>query len=167
MIKINVKMDMLVYLGISIPNRKKIVMYQNCYDYVKSKSGKKAKLRYTDTGSSIVHVKLEDIYAELNRGVKKINDKSNYEVGRPLLNYREKQKIGLMKYILGEKITKEIVALRYKTYSYLTDNDCVDRKVKGTKMCIIKPKIKFRTTKGTRRYQGCDKVAGTSCTCIH
>ena len=42
----------------------------------------------------------------------------------------------------GEIIT-EFIALRTKTYSYLTDNDKMDKKAKGTKKCIIKKMIIF------------------------
>ena len=42
----------------------------------------------------------------------------------------------------GENIT-EFIALRPKTYSYLTDNDKIEKKAKGTKNCVIKKMIKF------------------------
>ena len=41
--------------------------------------------------------------------------------------------IGLMKDELGGKIITEFVALRPKTYSYLTDDDTVHKTAKGTK----------------------------------
>ena len=37
----------------------------------------------------------------------------------------------------------EFIALRSKTYSYLTNNDKIDKKAKGTKKCVIKKMIKF------------------------
>ena len=52
---------------------------------MKSKYGKKTKLCYTATGSFIVRVKSEDIYADLAGGVKKRFDTSNCEAKRPLL----------------------------------------------------------------------------------
>ena len=48
-----------------------------------------------------------------------------------------------MKDELGGEIITEFIALRPKTYSYLTDNDKIDKKAKGTKKCIIKKTIKF------------------------
>ena len=36
--------------------------------------------------------------------------------------------VGLIKDELGERITKEFVALRPKMYSYLTDDDYIDLK---------------------------------------
>ena len=38
-----------------------------------------------------------------------------------------------MKDELGGEIITEFIALRPKTYSYLTDNDKIDKKAKGTK----------------------------------
>ena len=48
-----------------------------------------------------------------------------------------------MKDELGGEIIMEFIALRPKTYSYLTDNDKIDKKTKGTKKCVIKKMIKF------------------------
>ena len=47
-----------------------------------------------------------------------------------------------MKDELGGKIIQAIAALRPKVYSYLTDDDHVDKKTTGTKKCVIK-QIKF------------------------
>ena len=47
---------------------------------MKLKYGKKAKPCYMDTGSFIVHVKLEDFYADLPGIVKKTIDTSNIKV---------------------------------------------------------------------------------------
>ena len=51
-----------VYLGLSILEIGKIVMYEFWYDYVKPKYGKKAKLCYTDKNSFIVYIKTQGIY---------------------------------------------------------------------------------------------------------
>ena len=52
-----------------------------------------------------------------------------------------------MKDELGGQIMKEFVGLRAKAYSYLKDNNDEDRKVKGTKKCVIKRKLKFQDYK--------------------
>ena len=46
---------------------------------------------------------------------------------------KNKKVIGLTKNELGGKIMKEIVALRLKMYSYITDEDLIDKKAKDTK----------------------------------
>ena len=82
--KINVDMSKPLYLGPLVLDISKIVKCEYWYDIVKPKYGKKAKLFYMDMGSFIVHVKSEDIYADLPGVVKKIFDTSNYEFKRPL-----------------------------------------------------------------------------------
>ena len=52
-----------------------------------------------------------------------------------------------MKDELGGKIIKEFVALRPKTYAYLTDDCEEDKKAKGTKKCVIKRDLKFNDYK--------------------
>ena len=82
-----------------------------------------------DTDSFIMHIKTEDFYEDTTNDVEKRFDTSNYEVNRPLPMGKNKKVIGLMKDELGGKIMTEFVALRPKTYSYLTD-DCEEDKNK-------------------------------------
>ena len=63
-----------VYLGLSILEISKIVMYNFWYDYIKPKYAEKAKLFYTETDlvyrhSFIVYMRTEDIYANIAKGV--------------------------------------------------------------------------------------------------
>ena len=53
-----------------------------------------------------------------------------------------KKVIGLMKDELRGKIMTELVSLRPKTYSYLTDNGSENKKAKGTKKFVIKQRLK-------------------------
>ena len=57
--KTQMLMNKPVYLGLSILELSKIVMYEFCYDYVKSKYGEKAKLCYMDIDS--VYMKVDDV----------------------------------------------------------------------------------------------------------
>ena len=53
-------MNTLVFLGLSILEKNKIVMYEFWYDYVIPKYGEKTKLCYIDTDSFLVYIKAED-----------------------------------------------------------------------------------------------------------
>ena len=50
----------------------------------------------------------------------------------------------LFKDKLGEKIMKEFVELRAKTWRYLMDDNSVHKKAKGTKKCVIKRGLMFK-----------------------
>ena len=50
-----------VYVGPSILELTKILMYEICYDYVKPKYDENTKLCYMDTDSFIVYIKTADI----------------------------------------------------------------------------------------------------------
>ena len=125
----------------------KILMYEFWYDYMKPKYGDNVKLCYTDTDSFIMNIKTEDLYKDIANDVEKRFDTSNYEVDRPLPKGKNKKVIGLMKDELGRRIIMEFVALRPKTYSYITDDCKEDRKAKGTKKCVIKRIIKSNDSK--------------------
>ena len=55
--KIRAKMTRPFYLGMSILDIMKILMYEFLYDYINRKYGDKAKLCYTDTVSFIIYIK--------------------------------------------------------------------------------------------------------------
>ena len=104
-------------------------------------------LCYTDTDSFIMNIKTEDFYKDIAEDVACKFDTSNYEFDRPLPTGKNKKVIRLMKDELGGKIITEFVALRPKTYSYLTDDCKEDKKTKGTKKCVIKIELKFNDYK--------------------
>ena len=62
-------MNKRVYLGLSILELSKILMYEFWYDYVKPKYGEKAKLCYMDTENFIVYLKTDSIYKDIAEDV--------------------------------------------------------------------------------------------------
>ena len=86
-----------IYLGLSILDINKILMYEFWYDYMKPKYGNGAKLCYMDMDSFIMNIKTEDFYKDVDNDVDKRFDTSNYEVDRPLPIGKNKKVIGLMK----------------------------------------------------------------------
>ena len=135
------------YLGLSILDLSKIVMYEFWYDYLKPKYGKNAKFCYMNKDSFIVHVKTDDIYKDTAEEVETRFDTFNFEIDRPLPKEKNKKVIGLMKDELGGQIMKKFVGLRAKTCSYLKNNNDEDKKAKETKKCVIKTNLKFRDDK--------------------
>ena len=70
-------------------------------------------------------------FADLARDAEERLDTSNSQVERPLVMSKNKKVVVLIKDELGGKIMKEIVALRSNMYTYLTDEDHVDKKQRG------------------------------------
>ena len=78
--KTQVLMNKPVYLGLSILDLSKTVLYEFWYDYIKPKYGENATLCYMDAGSFIVHVKTNGIYRDIAEDVETRFDTSNSEI---------------------------------------------------------------------------------------
>ena len=113
--KIKVTMNKPVYLGLSILEISKTLMYEFWYDFVKPKYQDNAILYYMDTDSFIINIKTEDSYNYIADDVEKRFDTSKYECNRPLPKGKNKKVIGLMNVELGEKIMTEFTVLKPKT----------------------------------------------------
>ena len=139
-------MNMPVYLGMSILDISKTLMYEFWYDYIKPKYKDKAKLCYMDTDSFVIHIETEDFYEDIAYDVARWFDTSNYEEvdKRPLPIGKNEKEIGLFKDELKGKIMKEFIALKAKTYAYLMDDDNEKKKAKGTKKCVMKRRLMFK-----------------------
>ena len=143
--KTKVKMNKPVYLGMSILDISKTLMYEFWYDYLKPKFKDKAKLCYMDTDSFVINIFTEDFFEDTNKNVEIWFDTSNYDDNdkRPHPMGMNKKVIGMFKDELGGKIMKEFCALRAKTYTYLMDDDSEKKKAKGIKKYIIKRRLMF------------------------
>ena len=155
--KTRVKMTKPLYLGMSILDISKTLMYEFWYDYIKPKYQDRAKLCYVDTDSFVIHIKTEDFCKYIANDVEKWFDRSNYNENdkRPLPIGKNKKVIGLFKNKLRGKIMRKFVGLRAKTWGCLTDDDTKHKKAKGTKKCVIKRRIMFKNYKD---YQSNNEV---------
>ena len=106
--KTKVKMNKPIYLGMSILDVSKTLMYNFWYDYFKPKYGDNAKLCYTDTDSFIIHIITEDFFKDFSNDVEVWCDTSTYDENdkRPLPIGKNKKVIGLLKDELGGRIMK-------------------------------------------------------------
>ena len=105
------------------------------------------KLCYMDTDSLIMNIKIKNFYKDIAQDVEERFDTSNYDVDRPLPKGKNKKVIGLMKNEIGGGTITEFVALRPKTYSYMTDEFIEMKKANGTKKCVIKKMLMFEDYK--------------------
>ena len=75
-----------VYLGISILDISKTLMYKFWHDYIKPKYEDRSKLWYTDTDSFSIHILTEGFFVDISDDVERWLDTSNYDENnkRPL-----------------------------------------------------------------------------------
>ena len=103
-----------VYLGMSILDISKTLMYKFWYDYIQSKYGERAKLCYTDADSFIIHIITKDFFEDIADDVERWFDTSNYDYNdkRPLPMGENKKRLSFFKDELGGKIIIEVCAFR-------------------------------------------------------
>ena len=99
-------MNKRIYLGMSILDINKTLMYEFWYDYIKPKYQDEANLCYMDTGSFVIHIKTEDFYEGIANDVEKWFDTSNYKENdeRPPPIGKNKKVVSLFKEELEGKI---------------------------------------------------------------
>ena len=147
--KTKVKMTKPLYLGVSILDISKTLMYKFWYGYIKPKYGDSAKLCFTDTDSFVIHIIAEDLFKDIAPDVDIRLDISNYDENdeRPLSIVKNKKVPGVFKDELGGKIIVEVVELRSKTWAYLIDDGSEHKKAKGIKKSVMKGRIMFENYK--------------------
>ena len=100
-----IKMNLPIYIGFTILEVSKTVMWKFFYDYLKPKHGDKIKLCYTETDSFIPHIKTEYFYEDTADDVEEWFDTSTYKIDRPLLITKKYKKVlGKFKDELGGRI---------------------------------------------------------------
>ena len=148
--KTKAKTNMPVYLGMSILDISKTLMYEFWYDYLKPKTKTMQNfvtwilrvlllIFLLKTFLKILIMMLKDGLIHLTNYDK--NDKRPLEIGV------NKKVIGMFKDELGGKIVKGFGALRAKTCLYLMENNSETKKAKGIKSCVIKRRLMFENYK--------------------
>ncbi|KAJ0172472.1 hypothetical protein K1T71_000525 [Dendrolimus kikuchii] len=136
--KTKVCYDKPIYLGFSILDISKTLMYEFHYDYILTKFGNNTKLLYTDTDSLIYQIFTNDFYDKIKSDLSLRFDTSDYPTnnifGFPQLN---KKKLGFFKDESNGKIVKEFVGLRSKMYAIQTENKLIS-KAKGVNKSVTK-----------------------------
>ena len=123
-----------VYLGMSILDILKTLMFDFHYNFIKKKYGPKAKLLMTDTDSLMYEIHTEDFFEDIREDIKEKFDTSNFENSKlPRLN---KKAPGMFKDEAGGKIISEVVGLRPKSYAFDVDGEEL-KKYKGVKKNVV------------------------------
>ncbi|XP_022807622.1 uncharacterized protein LOC111344644 [Stylophora pistillata] len=136
-----------LYLGMSILDISKTLMYDFHYNYIKSKYGDdRAKLLFTDTDSLCYEIQTDDFYKDIKDDVNCLFDTSNISKDHfsGIPSGVNKKVIGKFKDEAGGKIIEEFVGLRAKLYSYkMFEDGKEEKKCKGVKTGVVERTISF------------------------
>ena len=134
-----------VYLGMSILDLSKSLMYDFHYNYIKTKYGDKAKLLFTDTDSLAYQIRTNDFYKDINLDIEKRFGTSDYPTNHSSgIKTELKSKVhGICKDEAGAKQIVEFVGLRAKLYSYKMLDGSEDKKCKEVTKNVTKRSIHF------------------------
>ena len=147
--KTTIKLRKPIYLGMSILDLSKTLMYDFHYNYIKPKYGNGASLLFTDTDSLCYEIKTKDFYKYISGDVSEWFDTSNFDKNHPsgIKAGINKKVIGMMKDEAGGKQITEFVGLRSKLYAYKMDCGKEEKKCKGVKKGVVKKDITFEDYK--------------------
>ena len=147
-IKETITLNRPAYVGMCILDLSKVLMYDFHYNYIKNKYGDKARLLFTDTDSLTYKIEAEDVYKDFWNDKDKF-DNSDYPEISPYFNKMNKKVIGKFKDEAAGIPIIEFIGLRSKMYSYMKDNQKVEKTAKGIKKNVIKNNIKHEDYKKT------------------
>ena len=135
-----------IYVGMSILDLSKTLMYDFYYNKMKSQYGDRVELLYTDTDSLLLEIQTEDVYEDIAKHAD-LYDTSDYPKDHPLHSMANKKVLGVMKDETCGRPIAEYIGLRPKMYSILEANKDNIKKAKGVKKNIVKKHIRHEQYK--------------------
>ena len=135
-----------VYVGQSILDLSKTLMFDFHYNYIKNKyKDHQAELVFTDTDSLLYHIRTDDFYKDISCDIQDKFDTSDYPLNHQsgIPTGLNKKVIGMFKdEVAGKQIT-HFVGLRPKLYSFKVEDGGLTKKCKGVKKNVVKKQIEF------------------------
>ena len=138
-------LNKLVYVGMTILDNSKILMYDFYYNKLKRQYGENCELIYTDTDSLLLNIQTDDVYKDMEKN-KDLYDTSDYPEDHFLHSKKNKKVLGKMKDEINGKPISECVCLRSKMYSIKIEEANI-KKAKGVKKRVIKKELKHEMYK--------------------
>ncbi len=127
-----------IYLGFTVLEHSKWLMYDRHYNYFQHYYGKTLKLAYFDTDSFLYEIQTDDIFQELANAFKELMDFSNFDESNKYFDKSKAKKIGYLKSEYGNEVIHQFVGLKAKLYSILHGNNLSKSTAKGLQKAILK-----------------------------
>ena len=134
----NIQITKPIYIGLSVLDLSKTLMYDFHYSKMKTWVGSKCKLMYMDMNSFIYEITGTDIY-QVMREHREFFDTSAYpENNRFGITPANAKVVGLFKDECNSQILTHFIGLRSKMYSLMIENKPPVMKAKGVKSSAVK-----------------------------
>jgi hypothetical protein len=118
-IRAKVTLNKPIYIGFTVLDVSKLLMFDFHYKVIAKRYGKNARLLLTDTDSLCYHLITDNVYRDMME-YRHLLDTSNYPRDHPLYSAENMKVIGKMKDECSGKPPLEFVGLRSTMYSLLT-----------------------------------------------
>ncbi|XP_071055733.1 uncharacterized protein [Onthophagus taurus] len=139
--RLHVVYDKPLYVGFTVLELSKLLMYNFYYDFLKPKYGESIRLCYMDTDSFTVLIDSDDVYRDVKLNLDKF-DTSNYSSDNQFdIALHNKAVLDKMKDDNCGNIMVEFIGLRSKVYANRVADGRVTKKSKGVKKAIVKQHI--------------------------
>ena len=126
---IKLKLNKPIYVGFSILDISKTLMYDFHYGFIKNKYGENAKLLFTDTDSLCYEIRTNNIYKDMNNN-KELFDLSDI-TNKKYHDNTNKKVIGKFKLEYPNNLIEEFIGLRSKMYSLKFNDGKEVKRAKG------------------------------------
>ena len=127
--------DKQIYVGFSILDLSKLLIYEFHYKYIESKCS--ANLLFSDTDSLVYEIKTDDVYENFYEN-KTLFDFSDYPQDSKFFYPVNEKVIGKMKDKFKGKIISEFIELKSKMYSLIDADGKENQKAKGVNKNVVK-----------------------------
>ncbi|XP_075225352.1 uncharacterized protein LOC142333778 [Lycorma delicatula] len=107
-----------IYIGFTVLDISKMIMYEFHYDYMVEKYGHNINLLMTDTDSLMYHIVTDNVYNDILHDIDRF-DTSDYPRDHACFSNTNKKRLGKFKDEMNGKAIREFVGLRAKMYSIL------------------------------------------------
>lgn len=154
--KTKVLFDKPIYIGFTVLELSKTLMYSFHYDVMKTKYHDKIAICYMDTDSFFYKIFTQDLYDDIKESLMEYFDTSDYPDEHHIKSFVNKKVLGKFKDELNSFPVSEFISLRAKLYTYkvYVDDfnkhlikDVVKKKCKGISKATVKNKITFEDYK--------------------
>ena len=134
------------FVGMSVLDISKTLMYDFYYNKLLKQYGKNVDLLYTDTDSLLLEIKTENVYKDMEENIEEY-DTSDFPEDHFLHNTKNKIVLGKMKDECAGRPIAEYVGLRPKMYSILEASGKNIKKAKGVKKTVVKNQLRHKQYK--------------------